>query len=137
MSLPVDGQLITGGSVRIHFPHMQIDMSCDNEAELKSVIAMLEKCLEIHETNAAKMALIRSIDSDSDTKKSVSGYSGPLPGTGHSMSANAEFVREMERRARELNLPPGILAEPPGILAAPAYGSINDYHKDLFGTSKV
>ena len=53
-----------GGCITIRFPYMNVDMSVDNETELAAAYEMLQKCLEIHETNQAKMTLVQSIQEE-------------------------------------------------------------------------
>jgi len=56
------GYVREGGMITIQFPHFKVDMSIDNETEMESAIEMLRKALEIHETEKAKMLLIRDVE---------------------------------------------------------------------------
>lgn len=70
MALVPEGSCIDGGIIRIRFPHMEVEMSVDNETELASAIEMLKKALELYEVEKAKTLLIMS-DEERERKKLV------------------------------------------------------------------
>lgn len=66
-----------GGSIHIRFPHMQVEMSCDNEVELASCVEMLKKALELHEIELAKEALMPKAQVGVDPLRVI--LEGPTP----------------------------------------------------------
>lgn len=66
MAYPQDsaiGSELIGGLIKIKFPHMNLELSCDSESELEQAIDMLRKAFEVYQYNEAKRIMTSGDDS--------------------------------------------------------------------------
>lgn len=63
MAYPKEGGMIQGGVIKIRFPHMDLELSCDSQLELEQAIDMIKKAFEVYQYNEAKRIMTDGEDS--------------------------------------------------------------------------